>query len=656
MKKKLLAVVVAFSVIFTSYITTCSFPVEEKKDTTPPGEVLGLEGTPGDRYVTLKWTDPSDSDLSEIEITVELDGESIDTYVVNKGVQEKTISRLENGSKYKFILKSVDTSGNKSSGRSITRSPKAPTVPQTPSVPTVPQTPSAPTLSPFDSEIAVSWAPVANATEYEIWYDTNPTTLECKYTTVFTSTLISGLTNGVTYYFSIKAKNSAGTSRSSPITSTQPMAPTPVPQPPSTPTLTSGDSQIVVSWAPVADAEEYEIWYATSYNSTINPENLRFLKSTTSTSETITNLTNGLTYFVAIKAKNIAGTSERSQITSAQPKASIPTGKLTEAQVRELAPEILYHRAEEKNKIEKENYHMVAWAQAIPINSLVDGSQQPKIEMDYLKVSRYQNDKWELKVEDDYNDGIFITSINSVNKNGCLYTRYKWFDGDEPDRQYDGFIASESNSVLSFTMNETDKIYHWWTDSSQSFRIGDGYRIEARVRISGPSLFQIGADLKEYPGQGNVIALCTSDWYASTDGEWITITVECLDGYVRNQTKKVTFNVKFKDQYINKISSVQISGNWNNWTTWINMYRIDPLNYTFVSDFAANTSLDYNIYFIYKALNVFSDDDWVAKREGISSYVDKYNYVIDGITKTPELVPNGLQGNGESQNLRIYIP
>lgn len=341
-----------------------------------------------------------------------------------------------------------------------------------------------------------------------------------------------------------------------------------------------------------------------------------------------------------------------------------PTGELTQDQVKQLAPEILWHLSQENTgTITKSGAVMKGWAHAIPIASKTTSSSPAKIEMDYLRISRYRNDTWTVIEADDYNDGSFITKVSSAKKDGALYTRYPWYNWDEANNRageellYNGFAATERNSVLSFTMDASDKIYHWWTQAQpgQDIRVGDGFQIEAKVRISGAALFQIGVDLKDAADSGNVSPACTSDWYGSTEGEFISITVTCSSGYVKGSDKNITFNIKFNKLYSDKIDSVQIFGGWNNWKL-VNMTKTDSLNYSYVQSLAAGSSYQYNIQFVSRYLNALGDTDWAAKKEGKSVYVDSFSYTVDGLQYTPVLEPNGLTGTSAGSNLRVSLP
>jgi hypothetical protein len=83
-------------------------------DITPPAEVTGLSGIPGDGAVSLSWTDPADADLASLEITWSPDGTAPQT--VAKGAGTYAASGLTNGTAYTFTVKAVDATGNSSAG------------------------------------------------------------------------------------------------------------------------------------------------------------------------------------------------------------------------------------------------------------------------------------------------------------------------------------------------------------------------------------------------------------------------------------------------------------------------------------------------------------------------------------------------------------
>jgi hypothetical protein len=92
-------------------------------DTTPPAEVSGLNGTPGDRTVTLSWTDPTDADLDHIEITWTGGSATAEKSAADDQANSKAITGLTNGTAYTFTVKTVDSSGNKSQGETASATP-----------------------------------------------------------------------------------------------------------------------------------------------------------------------------------------------------------------------------------------------------------------------------------------------------------------------------------------------------------------------------------------------------------------------------------------------------------------------------------------------------------------------------------------------------
>jgi chitodextrinase len=109
-------------------------PVKETPDSSapsdlmPPANVSGLTGTAGDAQVTLRWTDPDDSDLDHIEISFSPAATGVTQPIsVAKGTQARVITGLANGTAYTFTVKTVDASGNTRKG--VTSSALTPLAP-----------------------------------------------------------------------------------------------------------------------------------------------------------------------------------------------------------------------------------------------------------------------------------------------------------------------------------------------------------------------------------------------------------------------------------------------------------------------------------------------------------------------------------------------
>ncbi len=95
--------------------------IKVEKDLTPPGNITNINqllGFPGSGQISFTWNDPTDSDFDKVRIFVYKNSNNNleQTIDVVKGVQARTISSLTSGTAYRFVFRSMDTSGNLSSG------------------------------------------------------------------------------------------------------------------------------------------------------------------------------------------------------------------------------------------------------------------------------------------------------------------------------------------------------------------------------------------------------------------------------------------------------------------------------------------------------------------------------------------------------------
>ncbi|HJT10134.1 MAG TPA: fibronectin type III domain-containing protein, partial [Candidatus Nitrosotalea sp.] len=127
-----------------------------------------------------------------------------------------------------------------------------------PSSVTAPSAPTGLTTTSGNGQVSLSWAaPLSNGgssiTSYNIYRGTSSGGEgSTPYATVSGSTISytdNGATNGNTYYYIVKAVNSAGTSPASNEASATPTAPATAPSAPTGLTTTSGNGQVSLSWA-----------------------------------------------------------------------------------------------------------------------------------------------------------------------------------------------------------------------------------------------------------------------------------------------------------------------------------------------------------------------------------------------------------------------
>jgi membrane carboxypeptidase/penicillin-binding protein PbpC len=100
---------------------TSTITITVNKDTTPPSNITNFNGISGPQRVALSWTNPSDSDFALVRIYVYLDSTSalVSTVEVAKPGASTLVNSLQSGKAYRFLAKSVDTTGNESSGVTI---------------------------------------------------------------------------------------------------------------------------------------------------------------------------------------------------------------------------------------------------------------------------------------------------------------------------------------------------------------------------------------------------------------------------------------------------------------------------------------------------------------------------------------------------------
>ena len=159
----------------------------------------------------------------------------------------------------------------------------------------------------------LTWNAVPGATSYKVYRATSQNgTYSLLGAVTATSYTNTGAKAGTTYYYKVKAVNSAGESAYSNIVSGQSKAVTPKP---SAPVVKIGNSAAsgkpMLTWNAVSGATSYKVYRATAQNGTYS-----LLGTVTATSYTNTGAKAGTTYYYKVKAVNSAGESAYSNVVS----------------------------------------------------------------------------------------------------------------------------------------------------------------------------------------------------------------------------------------------------------------------------------------------------------------------------------------------------
>ena len=224
---------------------------------------------------------------------------------------DATVPGLTNGVSYTFVVVAKNAVG--------TGEPSAPSNAVTPGgVSPVPDAPTNPTAIRGDQAATVSWS-AANGngspiTGYEVV--ASPGGASKTVNGLTTTASVTGLTNGVSYTFTVRAQNASGFSQ--PSAATAAVTPAGVPTAPTNVGATGGDAHAVLTWTP-SNANGSPV---TGYVVTASPSGAT--KATDTNGVTFDGLTNGDVYTFTVRATNVLGNSAASAPSNAVTPAAKP--------------------------------------------------------------------------------------------------------------------------------------------------------------------------------------------------------------------------------------------------------------------------------------------------------------------------------------------
>ncbi len=283
-----------------------------------PGAVENLSATVGDRQVVLAWAAPTSdggSPITGYQYQYQPGGSGW-TAVANATA---TVSGLKNGTAYTFEVCAVNRVGQ-GAGTSVTATPA-----------TVPGAVVDLSATAGDGQVTLAWAapssdggsPITNY-QYRYWYKLGD------YFVLIGSSdgtrvsdvrvTVSGLNNGTTYIFEVRAVNRVGQGSGTSVTATPATVPTVV----ADLSATVGDGQVTLAWEVPTSTEQVAAW---QYGVKKGGGSYRWHDIPGSSGSTrsyiVADLTNGQTYRFKIRAKNAAGEGPHSNRAVAKP-ATVP--------------------------------------------------------------------------------------------------------------------------------------------------------------------------------------------------------------------------------------------------------------------------------------------------------------------------------------------
>ncbi len=275
-------------------------PLSVEASVTPqvsvPGAPTNVTAVAGDAQVTVSWTGVAGA------VSYNLYYSNISP-VTTSGSTKLTgvatphpIAGLANGATYYFRVAAVNPGGEGPLSSEVSARPQVP----------APATPTGLSAAGGDGQVTVSWSGVSGASTYNLYFADSPgvTTASMKLAGVNSPYVHAGRLNGITYYYRVTAQNAGGESAPSAEASATPQVPAPVA--PTGVVAVADDMRATVTWAAVAGATSYNIYWQTT-----SPVTLAGSTKITGVASGYVHmpLVNGTTYYYRVTAQNAGGES-----------------------------------------------------------------------------------------------------------------------------------------------------------------------------------------------------------------------------------------------------------------------------------------------------------------------------------------------------------
>lgn len=286
--------------------------------TVIPDNVAGLVATSGNSEVILTWSPAANAQTYKVYRSTSSPVTTADTLVVEKAGTGYTDTGRTNGTEYFYAVLASNVIGdaaglsNEDSATPFITNPAAVFA----------------TSQNSTTEYDVTWPDVTGATSYNLYTSTSSpvTGLDPKTTLVTSPHTETGISNGTPYYNRITAQDAAGESDvdTAPEVAIVSLAAV------NDLAVAQGDTQVTLTWTEdVTNADAYDVYRSTSTPVTTGDLHA----SDVNTGYTDTGLTNGTTYYYAVRARNTSvGAGSQSSLSNEvneTPEISTPTGLTT---------------------------------------------------------------------------------------------------------------------------------------------------------------------------------------------------------------------------------------------------------------------------------------------------------------------------------------
>jgi hypothetical protein len=256
----------------------------------------------GNEQVTISWTPVSGSTGYNVYTSTASASYGMAAVTVGSSVYSTALTGLTNETVYYFVVRAVNGSSESANSNEVRATPQV-------------SSPGAPVLQSAiagNAQVSLAWNPVSGSTGYKVYQSVTSGTYGAAVATVSGSVYsynVTGLANGTTYYFAIKATYPGGESAASNPIGAMPKT---VPTAPTNVSAVAGNGQVTVSFTAPTDNGGSAI---TGYEVTASQGNA--VMTGTTSPITVTRLANGTTYTFTVKAINSVGSSAASDASNA---------------------------------------------------------------------------------------------------------------------------------------------------------------------------------------------------------------------------------------------------------------------------------------------------------------------------------------------------